>query len=51
MLDGSYHDGTSHMEVAKESYGRGRDGVWFRQPVRDGGTIPLGNPTGASGDV
>ena len=50
MLDGIYHDGTVHMEVANECQVRGGDGVQFRQPDGDGGTIPMGNPIGASGD-
>ena len=46
MLDGGSYYGTVHMEVAKEGSVRGRDSVWFRQTIRYGGTIPLGNPTG-----
>ena len=50
MLDGGSYYGTVHMEVAKEGSVRGRDGVWFRQTIRYGGKIPLGNPTGTSDD-
>ena len=50
MLDSISHDGTGDMEGYKESQDGGGDGVWFRQPVRDGGKITLGNFTGASGD-
>ena len=50
MLNGISHDGTGDMEGAKEGLGRGINGVWFRKPNRDCGTIPLGNPTGTSGD-
>ena len=40
MLEGFHHNGTGDMEVAKESKGRGGDGVCSRKPDGDGGTIP-----------
>ena len=50
MLNGSSHDGMGHMEGAQKAQSRGGDGVWLRLPDIDGGTIPLGKTTGASGD-
>ena len=51
MLDCIHHGIMGDMEGAKEGWGRGRNGVWFIKPDRDGGTIPLGNPTGTSCDI
>ena len=46
MLGGSSHGGTGDIKGDKEGEGRGGNSVWFRKPDGDGGTIPLGDPTG-----